>query len=232
MINWKDFSKDPNNEIAMRNVSEYLTSITKILSGDKTNYISNLCTSKKVLDIGAGEHDTNYFNESWEHAIYKKHASSIVAIEIDEELCNFYNSKGFDFRCVDATSDFYLGEKFDLIYCGDVIEHVENSVNLLRFIERHLNPNGICIITTPNPNFEKFKNITKAKSDFYFISNLEHLAWIVPTHMLEILRRSKTGLNFDSILIPDNAYQNTIKLGGPIESYFDEFIYVIQKPGF
>jgi 2-polyprenyl-3-methyl-5-hydroxy-6-metoxy-1,4-benzoquinol methylase len=230
MINWKNFSKDPNNETAMRSVSEYLRSITKVLSGNKTNYISNLCSERSVLDIGAGEHDINYFNENWEHAIYKSHAQSIVAIEIDNELCDFYNSKGFDFRCVDATSDQFIGQKFDVIYCGDVIEHVENSVNLLKFIDRHLNSNGICIITTPNPNFEKFKNITKAKSDLYFISNLEHISWIVPTHMLEIIRRTKTDLIFDSILIPDYAQQSAIMLGGNIECYFDEFIYVIRKP--
>ncbi len=230
MTNWKNVSKDPNNEIAMRNVSDYLTSITKILSGNKTNYIANLCTKKSMLDIGAGEHDIKYFNENWEHAIYKSHAQSTVAIEIDQDLCDFYNSKGFDFRCIDATSEIYLGQKFDVIYCGDVIEHVENSVNLLKFIDRHLNSNGLCVITTPNPYFEKFKNIAKAKSDVYFISNLEHIAWIVPTHMLEILRRTGTDLVFDSILIPDYAQENLIKLGGNIESYFDEFIYIVRKP--
>lgn len=230
MINWTEISKDPNDGIASRLVSNFLTEITKLYNGNKTELISGLALGKEMLDIGAGQHSLNYFNEKWEHAIYKKHAAKIVAIEISNELCDFYNEKGFDFRCIDATSDITLDEQFDFVYCGDVIEHVENPVKLIKFAARHMKPGALCLITTPNPCYERFKNIAKSLNSLYFISNLEHVAWIVPTHMLEITRRSNSGLSFEAIVLPEYAYQDAVRLGSTIESFFEDYIYILKKP--
>ena len=229
MIDYTLISKDPNNEKSLRMVSDYLLKITERFAIDKFSFISQLCIGKNVLDIGAGEHDIGYFNANWEHAIYKKHAARITAIEIDQELCDFYNSNGYNFKCIDATSDIYLGEKFDFIYCGDVIEHVDNPVALTKFISRHLNEDGICIITTPNPCFNIFKKIAQQRNDLYFMSNLQHISWIVPTHMLEIIRRVNNNLEFEKILIPETSYQEFMIKGGNIEDYFMDFIYCIRK---
>ena len=221
--------KDPNGREATKQVSAFLKRISRSYDGDKPKLISVACRGKRVLDIGAGEHSTDYFNEDWEHAIYKKFASRIVAVEIDPELCAFYNEKGFDFRCVDATSQFDLGERFDFIYCGDVIEHVENPVALVRFISRHLAPGASCMIVTPNPMHARFRNAAKARGDFFFISNLEHVSWVGPTHMLEILRRSEEALELEAILIPEFAYRAAAQLRGTIEEYFEDFIFVLRK---
>lgn len=228
-MDWTKVSSDPNDANATNQISNHLTNLTKLFDGDKPNYVSTLCVGKNVLDIGAGEHDVNYFNEKWEHAIYKKFASKITAIEIDEDLCKFYNDKGFDFRCVDATSDIDIGEKFDFIYCGDVIEHVDNAVALMKFIGRHLESAGSCVITTPNPVFRKFRDICKGRGELYFSSNLQHVSWIVPTHMMEILRRASGNLYLESILIPNYAYNSLSKSGGTIEEYFEDFLYVVKK---
>lgn len=229
MLDWTKATKDPNDPKASREASNFLTSITKRYDGNKPGYVASLCAGKEMMDIGAGEHDLNYFNEKWEHAIYKKAASKIVAIEIDKNLCEFYNEKGFDFRCIDATSNVDIGDKFDFIYCGDVIEHVENTIALIQFAARHMRPNSLCVITTPNPYFDRFKNVAKANKDLYFIPNLEHISWITPSHMMEIIRRSNSHLEFESILIPEYAYQDMLRLGGTIESYFEEYIYLLRN---
>jgi 2-polyprenyl-3-methyl-5-hydroxy-6-metoxy-1,4-benzoquinol methylase len=41
-------------------------------------------------------------------------------------------------------------ESFDIIYCGEIIEHLFNPDRLLEEIRRTLKPGGRCIITTPN----------------------------------------------------------------------------------
>ena len=40
--------------------------------------------------------------------------------------------------------------KFDLITCFDIIEHVQNPADFLKSLKRLLNPNGILMITTPD----------------------------------------------------------------------------------
>lgn len=229
MLDWTEISADPGNVQACQKVSSFLQGITRTFDGNKPGFVSSCCAGRRMMDIGAGEHDVAYHNESWEHAIYKRSASSIVAIEIDPGLCDHFNKLGYDFRCVDATSDTDIGERFDFVYCGDVIEHVDNAVALLRFIGRHLQAGGRCVITTPNPAYVGYRNIAKAKSDLFFISNLQHVSWIVPTHLLEILRRAACGLTFELILVPDQAYQNHRQLGGTLEEYFGEFVYVLRK---
>jgi SAM-dependent methyltransferase len=228
-MDWTQISKDPNNDNACSAVSNYLREITRRYDGGKSNYVSASCLGKKMLDIGAGEHDPAYFNVNWEHAIYKKSALGIVAIEIEKDLCDFYNEKGFDFRCLDATSDVDMGEKFDFVYCGDVIEHVENPVALIKFAARHMMVGALCIISTPNPTFVGYHNACKARGDLYFIANLQHTSWITPTNMLEIIRRTGLGLTFDQILIPEHAYQAMVRYGGVIEKYFDEYVYILRK---
>lgn len=115
-MDYTQYTTDPNDYDTSKIVSNYLTSITKIFSNQKSELISSLCTDKIMLDIGAGEHDIKYFNNNWEHAIYQKHASTIMAIDIDQKLCDYYNSIGFNFKCIDATSNFDLGLKFQFIY--------------------------------------------------------------------------------------------------------------------
>ncbi len=37
-----------------------------------------------------------------------------------------FNAEGYDIRIVDATSEADLGERIDIVYVGDVIEHVND----------------------------------------------------------------------------------------------------------
>lgn len=41
-------------------------------------------------------------------------------------------------------------ESFDVVYCGEVIEHLFNPSHLLEEIMRVLRPGGKCVLTTPN----------------------------------------------------------------------------------
>jgi SAM-dependent methyltransferase len=47
------------------------------------------------------------------------------------------------------TIDLDLGRRFDLAICADVIEHLRDPDPCLRFIRRHLAPDGVLVISTP-----------------------------------------------------------------------------------
>lgn len=47
-------------------------------------------------------------------------------------------------------SGFDLGERFDLIICSEVLEHLDDPVSLIRTIAGLMKPDGLAIITVPN----------------------------------------------------------------------------------
>jgi SAM-dependent methyltransferase len=50
-----------------------------------------------------------------------------------------------DLEIIDAD----LGRSFDLVICADVIEHLRNPDPCLAFIRRHLSPDGVMLVSTP-----------------------------------------------------------------------------------
>ncbi len=44
-----------------------------------------------------------------------------------------------------------LGETYDVIVAGDIIEHLSNPGRFLGAVSRHLNKEGVFLVTTPNP---------------------------------------------------------------------------------
>ena len=113
-------------------------------------------------------------------------------MDILEDLVDHLNARGYDVRNVDATSDTDLGERFDAVFMGDVIEHVDNPVALLRFAARHLKPNGLAIVSTPNP-FALF-SLWRLFRQGTLIANFEHVSWVTPSLALEIGRRAAMRL--------------------------------------
>ncbi len=82
-----------------------------------------------------------------------------------------------------------LGKKFDIIVMADIIEHVNNPVDLLKFYSQFLTPDGKMLITTPNA-----KRIQDSINIFlggdYWI-NEEHTMWLCPKTMMEIIERAE-----------------------------------------
>jgi SAM-dependent methyltransferase len=145
--------------------------------------------NKNVLDIGVCEHSIEHIeSEGWKHKVISKLAKYSLGIDIDAGLVDYLRTKGFNVKCVDATSDYFMGESFDFIFIGDVIEHVNDPVKLLKFAKRHLKENGEILVGTPNPFFIKY--VWRNFREGTFIANLEHCFWITPTMMMEICRRA------------------------------------------
>lgn len=121
---------------------------------DKFAYIQELVKNKKVLDIGVVCHDVN-FNEEWYrnqflHDYLCKSAQSVIGLDIEEKGVETLKKSGYNVILADA-ENMDLGETFDVIVAGDVIEHLSNPGNFVKCAYNHLNDGGILIIVTPNP---------------------------------------------------------------------------------
>lgn len=118
-------------------------------------FVARMLTGKsKVLEIGCGD--------AIGTPIVAQFVGKILAIDIDEKiilsdkkrLASFNNIR---FDVMDFRKS-YPGKLFDAVYCIDVIEHIDDHLNdvFMRHICACLVRNGICIIGTPNINFDKY----------------------------------------------------------------------------
>lgn len=193
MFDWTLFTKNPNDEKTQQAVREYLRSIRIIQEkGNALDFVLREITGKKVLDIGICEHSVDYIESSgWKHNQIRRVANKVVGLDILEGLIDLLRLRGYDVIHMDATSQEFMGELFDAVVIGDVIEHVNNPVALLQFAGRHLSSGGRIYVSTPNPLYRNiYCDIVKHGE---LIVNLEHLFWITPTMALESARRA--GLN-------------------------------------
>ena len=194
MPDWTSFSDDPNNREAKAAVRAWLPTARHIHNDvDLLGFIDQLVRGQRVLDIGVVSHSARYFDRSdWRHGRIASAASYCLGLDILTSLVEELNTRGFNVRCVDATSDVDLGERFDVAFIGDVVEHVNNPVGLLAFAGRHLAPGGRLYATTPNPFSRKFFRQFR-RNNGALVANLDHVAWITPTLAMELARRA--GLN-------------------------------------
>jgi SAM-dependent methyltransferase len=115
--------------------------------------IATIPVGQNALDFGAGS-----LRESFDLAM---RGFNVTSIDIDSELMSAYKS-GYDWPAngslhrIIAASDLTDGlsqisdQKFALVTCFDVLEHLEYPAAVLRLIEPHLTDDGKIFITVPN----------------------------------------------------------------------------------
>ena len=189
-FDWTRLTDDPNDGAAQARVLAELDRIRRVhLDCDLAGFVEREARGRRMLDVGMVSHAESYVAEDkWRHRRFARAASYCLGIDILEPLVAKLAAAGWNVRTVDATSDLDLGERFELIFAGDVIEHVDDPVRLLRFCGRHLAPGGRLLVATPNPFSRNF--VRKFKKDRTALVNLDHLAWYTPTNAMEVARRA------------------------------------------
>lgn len=230
-MNWRSYTDNPVDEETRKKLVVYVNSKRRVdLNADYKDYLIKEISDKRVLDIGVAEHDLTHINaEGWKHEYISKNSSYCLGVDIIEPLVNLLKDKGYNIICLDATSDTDLKEKFDVVVIGDVIEHVENPVALLRFAKRHLADGGKIIVSTPNPFSYHFQwVILKEKTA---VVNFEHTLWVSPSISVELAYRS--GLELDSyhlLMKGTNFLKTIIKKIIPSELIARTIVYEFKHP--
>lgn len=236
MRDWRESTNDPNDRAAVKRMDEFLRSITRVEETSRREMILDFVRGQDVLDIGAAGHVAGDASGGWEHGLIKQAARRAVAAELNRANCDHYNKLGFDFRCVDATSESDLGERFDRVFAGDVIEHVNDPVALLKFAKRHLKPGGRILMTTPNPFAPRFRQHRRARGMRYVMANLEHTRWISISNMHELALRAGlelTALRWPLLKKPKAGVARTAAIAAkkimlawtPLEDVFNEYAF-------
>jgi 2-polyprenyl-3-methyl-5-hydroxy-6-metoxy-1,4-benzoquinol methylase len=164
---------------------------------------------RKLLDIGCAD---GLFLSLFPSTV-EKHGLDIVRRD--------FPAGDFEFHEHDLSRGLPFADgSFDVIHCGEVIEHLLDSEALLRECRRCLAPGGTLVVSTPNLHY--WRNFVEwlLGNQFYFIDYKEgqegHVRYFCP----RTLRETAAGAGFTSIeltTVGDWAASNPlIKLAGRI----------------
>jgi len=99
---------------------------------------------RRVLDVGCGD---GFFAQRIQRAT----SARVSGVDISAEATETARRRGIDARQADLDKGIlFEAETFDLVFCGEVIEHVFDPDFLLTEVHRVLIPEGLLVLSTPN----------------------------------------------------------------------------------
>jgi len=116
----------------------------------RVDCIEKYINNASVLHIGCvGGGPGAVEGEDWTHNHLSKRAASVTGIDINTEGIEAMKAEGYQAQVADVT-ELEIDSKFEVIFAGEVIEHISNFDGFFRSISNHLKKDGVLIITTPN----------------------------------------------------------------------------------
>lgn len=121
---------------------------------NRVDWVARQVRGKDVLDVGpcgfTWKPDPEWIRREWIHAIIKENAKSVLGIDISKKGIEWARRFGYNDIIYGNAENFSLGRKFDVIFAGELIEHLSNPGLFLRCAKKHLRKGGKLVLTTPN----------------------------------------------------------------------------------
>lgn len=174
-----------------------------MLYRDKIPWVKQFVGGKKVLDLGCVRHDIDEtYKDIWLHGIIRQQAKSVLGVDYLENEIEELKKRGFNVVCANVET-MELNDTFDVVVAGDIIEHLNNFGMFLERVKAHMKPDGIFLITTPNPvNFMRFMSVLQ-RGDAG--ANPEHTCWFTERVLRQLLDRY--GMFIETVDYIDDTYQ-------------------------
>lgn len=107
---------------------------------------TQLRASDVVLDVGFWGQGVTAQDKHWPHRLIKERAKEVYGLDLD--FAPEFDGNDHYFKM--SAESFRLPARFDVIFAGDLVEHLSNPGLFLDSCAAHLKPGGRLILTTPN----------------------------------------------------------------------------------
>lgn len=189
MQRWSDVSREPNSHEAKAFRLETLRRARRRPVIDRIAYLQSLTRGQRVLDVGVVAHTAeSETHEEWLHRAIASVARYCLGVDILPEEVKKLQTAGYNVRCCDITRE-ELGEEFQVITVGEVIEHLGCPEHLFAAAKRLLLPGGRLVMTTPNAYYWKqIRNHMGLRKER--CESVDHVTFLFPSGMAELAERS------------------------------------------
>ncbi len=192
--------------------------------------------NSKILEIGSGGGDT----------LVEIKRRGLAAEVVGVELFSMPNTKQTDpaidsFFICDIEKDFPQLQKeyFDVIICGDVLEHLLDPWSIVEELVKHLKPNGLIIASLPNFRFRSALFKVFFKGDFSYtkdgIFDKTHFRFFCKKNIVELFTSRELSVQsiYPNFKFSDKAkrarFLNLFSLGVFEEFLALQFLVVAKK---
>ena len=155
-------------------------------------YLRNLIPNEKklkILDIGSG----TGLNAS----ILKKRGHDLTCIDFSKEAIKKIKLKGFKAHLMNIEDGKRFKEKtFDVLFCSEVIEHLEDTDFFFKEAHRVLKKGGSLYLSTPNSSFWVFRIYSLFGKTLSEVQHDGHLRFFSKKSLLSFVKKSKFKLDF------------------------------------
>lgn len=142
-----------------------------------------------VLDVGFWGQGVSRSDSNWVHALLKKNAHEVWGVDVDFDATAMEPKEHY----IRASAEsFSIEKKFDVIFAGDLIEHLSNPGSFLETARVHSADGGVLILTTPNC-FNLF-NIMEKFSKGEPTVNHDHTCYFNRKTLMQLLEKNGWGV--------------------------------------
>ena len=206
---WTAISPDPNSSAAHAYRAEVVKAAARPPVPDRVQFLAEQARGKRVLDLGVVNHTTeSAVSANWLHDHIRAVAAYCLGLDILASAVKELRDRGYNVEVFDITSDSHLGESFDLIVAGEIIEHLGAPQALFEFARTHLAPGGQLMISTPHPYF-----FPRAMMFFRGRDNesVDHIGMFFPSAVAELAERSGLRLaEYRGIQVPLRTWKGRL----------------------
>jgi 2-polyprenyl-3-methyl-5-hydroxy-6-metoxy-1,4-benzoquinol methylase len=169
----------------------------------RKDWVLPFVRDRKVLDLGCVEHAAARSHDpDWLHGLIAQGAKSALGVDILEQDIAVLKAQGFNVVCANVET-MALGDTFDVVIAGDLIEHLSNPGLFMDRVREHLTQGGRFLITTPNG--VTFMRFLEQLVTGHVVTNPEHTCWYTASVLAEAARRS--GFRIVDVAYVDDTYQ-------------------------
>lgn len=149
-----------------------------------------LVAGKSVLDAGSIGHSYSGRSgyKTWNFAVLAGHTARIKGFDLLPDDVAEARADGFDIDVGDAES-YLADEPYEVVFAGDLIEHLSNPGLFLTCCYKNLVPDGQLVLSTPNTySFAKLARVAVRRTNEPPV-NPEHTCYYTPRTLEQLVTR-------------------------------------------